>query len=152
MCLRTCLHSPALPSVQAVAQKEGNTTLPDAFDLVVVTMLNNLKESEAKELAAEEAFFKSLPSPTGQPGAGSKLVHWPIVGDIVSPHASITKKACLTAAAQYDTRPDHMVRACMRTSVGMQFLMTHAVAASFPPDSTQALGRKPVPTAGCRIA
>jgi hypothetical protein len=93
-----------------MAQKEGNATLPDVFDLVVVSMLNNLKPSEAEELAAETKYFASLPSPGGAPGNGSKLVHWPIIGDIVSPHASITKAQCLQSAAQYDTRPDHMVR------------------------------------------
>eukprot|EP00750_Incisomonas_marina_P008268 INCI15403.1.p2 GENE.INCI15403.1~~INCI15403.1.p2 ORF type:complete len:113 (-),score=30.08 INCI15403.1:656-994(-) len=47
-------------TLQAVAQKEGNTTLPDEFDLIVVSMLNQLKPSEAKEFKVEEAFFSEL--------------------------------------------------------------------------------------------
>lgn len=91
------------------ASAEANLTVPPMFDLVVITMLNDLKGSEATELRAEKAYFAAINSSSG-PGPGSQLVHWPIIGDVVSPHAyDDTKDICLGKAKSYDERGDHMV-------------------------------------------
>ena len=94
--------------MQAAASSEGHQPLPDKFDLVVFSMLDNIKSSEKAELAVETAFFAAPPA-SGEPGAGSKLVHWPIVGDLVSPSAYPSKKLCLSHAKDYDSHGDHMV-------------------------------------------
>ena len=92
-------------TMQAAASSEGHQPLPDKFDLIVVSMLDNIKGSEKAELAVEITFL-ATPLPSG--GQGS-LVHWPIVGDLISPSTYLTKKLCLSHAKDYDSHGDHMV-------------------------------------------
>jgi len=99
-------------TVQNVARREAGATIPDEFALIVVSLLQAVKPSEGKELKAEEDFFDSLPPPPQGPASaanGTRLVKWPIVGDLTAPSSAATKQICLQHAAQYDSRPDHMV-------------------------------------------
>ena len=93
-------------TMQAAASAEGHQPLPDKFDLIVVSFLDTIKSSEKAELAVETAFLAAGPLPSG---ASGKLVHWPIVGDLVSPSTYLTKKLCLSHARDYDKHGDHMV-------------------------------------------
>jgi hypothetical protein len=86
-------------TMQAMAKKEAGVTIPDSFTLVVISMLDTIKGSEKKELQAEQAFFA-----TQHPSllAGSKLIHWPIVGAITSP-SIYPKSLCLDKAKKYES-------------------------------------------------
>ena len=93
--------------LQKMAQSEGGAVLPDTFDLIVVSMLGNIKSSERAELAVETAYLAALPS-SGGPGPDSRLVHWPIVGAVTSP-SIYPKSLCLAEARKLDSGSDHMV-------------------------------------------
>mmetsp|Transcript_18576 Transcript_18576/g.36341 ORF Transcript_18576/g.36341 Transcript_18576/m.36341 type:complete len:235 (+) Transcript_18576:61-765(+) len=97
----------ALHTTMVQAAKNQSVVLPTSFDLKVVSMLISLKKTEADELKAEETYFsQKFPGPL--PGPGSALTHWPIIGDVVSPHI-YPKSACLSKAKAYDSSGDHMV-------------------------------------------
>jgi hypothetical protein len=80
--------------MQTMAKKEAGVTIPDAFTLVVISMLDTIKSSEKDELKTEETFFAAQ-HPSMLPG--SKLIHWPIVGSIISP-SIYPKSICLSKA------------------------------------------------------
>ena len=81
-------------TIQAVARNEGGVTVPDTFELVVISMLDSIKGSEKTELQAEQTFFAAQhPSLLN----GSRLIHWPIVGAITSP-SIYPKSICLDKA------------------------------------------------------
>lgn len=86
--------------MQTMGQKEGNITIPDEFTLVVISMLNTLKSSEAAELKVEEDYFDGL--------SGSRLIKWPIIGDVTSP-SIYPKSLCRSEAKKIDSEHDHMV-------------------------------------------
>ena len=65
-----------------------------------VSMLSTIKSSEKAELGVEQAYAAANP-------ANVSLVHWPIVGDIVSPDTYPTS-LCKSHAKDYDSSGDHM--------------------------------------------
>ena len=67
--------------VQQQGKAEGNVTIPEDFVLVVISFLGTIKSSEKAELKVETDWFAASPPLA----AGSKLIHWPIIGDVTSP-------------------------------------------------------------------
>jgi hypothetical protein len=91
--------------MQIMAKKEANVTVPDDFILIVISMLDKIKSSEKAELQAEQDWFSTIPDGTAQPG--SQLIHWPIIGDLVSP-STYPKSLCRSRAKGYANDGDKM--------------------------------------------
>lgn len=93
-----------LRATLTAAAANASITVPSQFVLIIITMLNDAKSSEKHELDAEKDFFAHLP-----PDAlnGSRLVHWPIVGDVTSPNI-YTKSLCHHRAKEYPKSHDRM--------------------------------------------
>lgn len=85
--------------VQRVAKSEAGIAVPDDFHLIIVTMLSTVKPSEKTELSVEEAYAAA--------NSNVSLVHWPIVGDVISPD-TYPSSLCKSHAKDYDSSGDHM--------------------------------------------
>ena len=89
--------------VQQQGKAEGNVTIPEDFVLVVISFLGTIKSSEKAELKVETDWFAASPPIV----AGSKLIHWPIIGDVTSP-SIYPKSLCRSEAKKYASSHDAM--------------------------------------------